>query len=102
MSYNFINDNLSSMLSGNRVDLASLGFYLTNEDCSFILNHNIEGIERLLTFLNNPNQNLFVLNGFMGSGKTLTAEFMLRFVSDQVLIFKNSYYYFMTIRVPYI
>ena len=92
MSYNFINDNLSSMLSGNRVDLASLGFYLTNEDCSFILNHNIEGIERLLTFLNNPNQNLFVLNGFMGSGKTLTAEFMLRFVSDQVLIFKNSYH----------
>ena len=91
MSYNFINENLNSILSGNKVDLASLGFYMSSEGCSFILNHNVEGIERLLTFLNNPDQNLFVLNGFMGSGKTLTAEFIILFVSDEVLFFKNSY-----------
>ena len=91
MSYNFINENLNSILSGNKVDIASLSFYLNSQDSSFILNHNVEGIERLLTFLNNPNQNLFVLNGFMGSGKTLTADFALRFVSEEVLVFKTSY-----------
>ena len=91
MSYNFINENLNSILNGKKVDLASLGFYMSSAGCSFILNHNVEGIERLLTFLNNPDQNLFVLNGFTGSGKTLTAEFIMRFISDEVLVFKNSY-----------
>ena len=91
MSYNFINANLETIMSGNKIDIASLSFYLNSQGSSFILNHNVEGIEKLLTFLNNPTSNLFVLNGFMGSGKTLTAEFALRFVNENVLVFKNSY-----------
>ena len=91
MSYNFINENLESIMSGNKIDDASLSFYLNSQGSSFILNHNVDGIEKLLTFLNNPNSNLFILNGFMGAGKTLTAEFALRFVNENVLVFKNSY-----------
>ena len=35
--------------------------------------------------------NIFILNGFMGSGKTYVADCFLDFISDDVLVFRNSY-----------
>ena len=39
----------------------------------------------------NKRRNVFILNGFMGSGKTYVADCILDFINENVLIFRNSY-----------
>ncbi len=90
MSYSFIKDNLNSIVKGTRVDIPTLEVFIAGKENSFILNHNIEAISSMLSFLNSDN-NIFILNGFMGSGKTYIADLFLDFLDDQVLVFKNSY-----------
>lgn len=91
MNYNFIKPKLREMINGTRVDEAALGVFLSGQENSFILNHNKDAIREILKFLNTPENNIFILNGFMGSGKTYVADFILDFISDEVLIFRNSY-----------
>ena len=90
MSYDFIKENFNNVIHGIRVDKTSLIPFIDKKENSFILNHNIDAISAILSFLNSPD-NIFILNGFMGSGKTNVADFVLDFVSDDVLTFKNSY-----------
>lgn len=91
MNYNFIKNKLKTMVNGATVDDAALEFFISGESNSFILNHNIDAIKNILKFLNTPENNIFILNGFMGSGKTYVADFILDFISDEVLVFRNSY-----------
>lgn len=90
MNYNFIKDNLRYLVNGLRVDKSALELFIEGRDNSFILNHNIDAISSVLSFLNSSD-NIFILNGFMGSGKTYVADFLLDFISSEVLVFKNSY-----------
>ena len=82
MSYNFVN--------GTRVDKSALEVFIAGKESSFILNHNIDAISSLLSFLNSSD-NTFILNGFMGAGKTYIADLLLDFINEDVLVFKNSY-----------
>lgn len=91
MNYNFIKSKLKTMVEGATVDEAALEFFISGEGNSFILNHNIDAIKSIFNFLATPENNIFILNGFMGSGKTYVADFILDFISDEVLIFRNSY-----------
>lgn len=90
MNYNFIKENLNSIINGLRVDKSALEVFIAGKENSFILNHNIDGISSLLSFLNST-ENIFILNGFMGAGKTFVADFLLDFIDEDVLVFKNSY-----------
>lgn len=90
MSYKFIKENIRNLIDGQRVDKSTLEVLIEGRDNSFILNHNIDAISAALSFLNGAD-NIFVLNGFMGSGKTFVADFVLDFINDDVLVFKNSY-----------
>ena len=91
MDYNFIKNDLKSMINGVRVDKAALELMLDSKENSFILNHNIDAVSSLLKFLDSSSENVFVLNGFMGAGKTYVSECVLDFVNEDVLVFKNSY-----------
>ncbi len=90
MNYNFIKDNLRSLINGVQIDTSALELLIVDKDNSFILNHNIEAISELIKFLDGSD-NIFVLNGFMGSGKTACVDFIEDLVDENVLIFNNSY-----------
>ena len=71
-------------------DVSALESFIADRDNGFILKHNIKAISQILHFLN-TSDNVFILNGFMGSGKTYTVDCILDFINEDVLIFKNSY-----------
>ena len=91
MNYNFIKENLSKFFGGPNVDRAALEVMIEGQENSFILNHNIRAISKMIKFLSDKENNIFLLNGFMGSGKTYCADFITNFIGENVLIFKNSY-----------
>ena len=90
MNYNFLNDKYLKLKKDSKIDLLTLQQSIMFNDNSFLLNHNIEAIEKIFKFLN-TSENIFILNGFMGSGKTEIADYILEYINDDVLIFKNSY-----------
>ncbi len=90
MNYNFLKNNIRSFINGVHIDISALELLISDKDNSFILNHNIEAVSQLITFLNGSD-NIFVLNGFMGSGKTVCLDFIEDMVDENVLIFNNSY-----------
>ena len=90
MNYNFINESFDSLVSGVRVNKTELENFIAFKDNSFILKHNIDAISQFLKFLNSS-ENIFILNGFMGSGKTYVADLFIDFLSEDVLVFRNSY-----------
>ncbi|MCD7740334.1 MAG: tetratricopeptide repeat protein [Candidatus Gastranaerophilales bacterium] len=90
MDYNFIKEILKPVVSDLSADTSTLESFLAERENGFILKHNINELAKLLKFLDSPD-NIFILNGFMGSGKTYTADCFLDFISEDVLIFKNSY-----------
>ncbi len=90
MNYNFLNETFMSVIEGERVNISDLEKYITFQEKSFILKHNIEALSKIIKFLKSS-ENIFILNGFMGSGKTYVADCVLDFISEDVLIFRNSY-----------
>ncbi len=90
MDYDFIKDIYKPIISDLSADNSTLESFVAERENGFILKHNINELSKLLRFLNSPD-NIFILNGFMGSGKTYAADCFLDFISDDVLIFKNSY-----------
>lgn len=91
MDYSFIKDNLKTIINGTRVDKTALETLFEKKEVPFILNHNIDVISSAIKFLDSVSENIFVINGFMGDGKTYITEFLLDFIPENVLIFKNSY-----------
>lgn len=90
MDYNFIKDIYKTVIDGLKVDNSILESFISDRENSFILKHNIVALSQILRFLNSSD-NIFILNGFMGSGKTYVADCFLDFVDEDVLIFRNSY-----------
>lgn len=90
MDYNFIKDIFKPIVEDIKSDVSTLKSFVAERNNNFILKHNIEPLAQMLKFLDSSD-NIFVLNGFMGSGKTYVADCLLDFVSDEVLVFKNSY-----------
>ncbi len=90
MDYNFIKDIFKSIVHDLRSDNSTLASFVAERDSSFILKHNIDALSQILRFLNSSD-NIFILNGFMGAGKTYVADCILDFISEDVLIFRNSY-----------
>ena len=90
MNYNFLKEEIYEIETNSSIDNIKLESYYAFKDDAFILTHNINAIVNLLKFLKKSN-NIFILNGFMGAGKTKIADNIINFVDDNVLIFKNSY-----------
>ena len=90
MDYNFIKDIFKSVVEGLKTDNSTLESFVAERENSFILKHNIDALSQILKFLNSSD-NIFILNGFMGSGKTYVADCLLDFISEDVLVFRNSY-----------
>ena len=90
MSHNFIKNDIKSIFSGIQVNISELENILAFKENSFILRHNIDAVIQFLKFLKSQ-ENIFILNGFMGSGKTYVADIFTDFTDENVLVFKNSY-----------
>ena len=90
MNYNFIKDLYRPIVDDLAYSNASLKALISEHENSFILNHNIDALTKILRFMDSSD-NIFILNGFMGSGKTYVADLFLDFISNDVLIFRNSY-----------
>ena len=90
MSYEFIKDSFSLIYNSGRINESDLINFLAFKENNFILKHNLSAIINFLKFLKSSD-NIFILNGFMGSGKTHTANTFIDFIADDVLIFQNSY-----------
>lgn len=90
MSSKFIKDSYLSLISGVKVDNSSLEQVFAFNRNSFILKHNIEAVSKFVKFLKSS-ENIFILNGFMGAGKSVLAESFIEFVDENVLVFKNTY-----------
>lgn len=90
MNYNFIKELYRPIVDDLVNSNASLKAFISERENSFILNHNIDALSKILRFMDS-NDNVFILNGFMGSGKTYVADCFLDFISNDVLIFRNSY-----------
>ncbi len=90
MDYNFVKDIFKPVTDNLKSDNTALEPFIVERENSFILKHNIFALSELLKFLSSSD-NIFILNGFMGSGKTYVADCFLDFISEDVLIFKNSY-----------
>ena len=90
MDYNFVKDIFKPVTDNLKSDNTALEPFIVERENSFILKHNIFALSKLLKFLSSSD-NIFILNGFMGSGKTYVADCFLDFISEDVLIFKNSY-----------
>lgn len=90
MNYNFLKENIYSLINGVQVDISAIEMLITDRDNSFILKHNIEAVSELIKFLKGSD-NIFVLNGFMGSGKTACVDLVEDFIDENVLIFNNAY-----------
>ena len=90
MDYNFIKESYIDTVKNLRNDNTPLKYYFAGKEQEFILNHNIDSLSQILKFLNSED-NIFILNGFMGSGKTYIADTIVDFIHEDVLIFRNSY-----------
>ena len=90
MDYNFVKSIYRPIVDNLRTDKSALESFITGRENEFILKHNIDGLSQLLKFLT-TSDNIFVLNGFMGAGKTYVADCFLDFISEDVLVFRNSY-----------
>lgn len=91
MDFNFIKDIYKPIIDDLRADGSLLESFLAERENNFILKHNIDSLSKMLKFLNSPDDNIFVLNGFMGSGKTSLTDCLLDFINEKVLVFRNSY-----------
>lgn len=89
MNYNFLKESLLSEYIQGRINEADLENFLVFKPDNFILKHNISAIAQFIKFLQSEN-NIFLLNGFMGSGKTKTVDIFSDFLEDNVLVFQTS------------
>lgn len=90
MSSNFINNLYLPAIREAKSDISVLNEFVRDSEHSFILKHNILAASMLLRFLDSD-ENIFVLNGFMGAGKSCVTDFALNFTGENVLVFRNSY-----------
>ena len=90
MNYKFIKEIYMPFLKDLRTDESALENFVAPKDNSFILNHNLSVLAQILKFMESFD-NIFIMNGFTGEGKTYVADCFLDFISENVLVFRNSY-----------
>lgn len=91
MSYDFLKDSIKNpFLLGQINEKFFSSFGLPQKDL-FILNTNIDACCDLFGFLNNKDQ-IFILNGFMGAGKSVVLNLLSKCLRDDVLLFKTNYF----------
>ncbi len=91
MNYNFIKNIYNPVVRELNSDVSILNDFIEEKENSFILKHNIYAVSQIINFLSSSENNIFILNGFAGEGKTSVIDFILDFISEDVLIFKNEY-----------
>lgn len=90
MSYKFLNDNFIEINKEDEHGNSALENFVAFKEKSFILKHNIDALSKIINFLDSS-ESVFILNGFMGSGKTYVADCILDFLSASTLVFRTSY-----------
>lgn len=91
MDFNFIKDIFKPIVGDLRADSSLLESFIADRDNNFILKHNLAALSKMIKFLNSPENNIFILNGFMGAGKTSVTDCLVDFINNNVLVFRNSY-----------
>lgn len=103
MAYKFLTEKIENLLNGP-TGLSGMGSFVFSRGLSIeglkgaideeispqveeILAHDFETFTKLVNFVNS-NASLFVLHGFMGSGKSAMVDFLPKITNDDVLCFR--------------
>ncbi len=103
MAYKFLTEKIENLLNGP-TGLSGMGSFVFSRGLSIeglkgaideeispqveeILAHDFETFTKLVNFVNS-NASLFVLHGFMGSGKSTMVDFLPKITNDDVLCFR--------------
>ncbi len=103
MAYKFLTEKIENLLNGP-AGLSGMGSFVFSRGLSIeglkgaideeispqveeILAHDFETFTKLVNFVNS-NASLFVLHGFMGSGKSTMVDFLPKITNDDVLCFR--------------
>lgn len=88
MYYKFLkNDILNPLRKGLINDSVIKGTAFSDKN-SFLIESNYESVLDFLTFLGSEEDNIFILNGFSGSGKSALIDFGKNFLDENVLFFR--------------
>ena len=87
MACNFLKQNVIQNLEKD-----SLMDLISNNENFDLLSHNIENFKDVLSFLNNHNEQIMVINGFMGCGKSCLTNFIIEHVlNEDIITFKINF-----------
>lgn len=103
MAYKFLTEKIENLLNGS-AGISGMGSFVFSRGLSIeglkgaideeispqveeILAHDFETFTKLVNFVNS-NASLFVLHGFMGSGKSTMVDFLPKITNDDVLCFR--------------
>lgn len=86
MQYKFLNDNILGLMKNKQINESVLDNFVTEEKNLLLLYNSFESFLDLTQFLN-TNNNVFILNGFMGSGKSALIDLLPKILCQQVLLF---------------
>ncbi len=91
MAYEFLKEEVRDFIQSKQLDKDFLSFFDPAPSDRFIVETNVDGLYDIINFLNSENKN-FILNGFMGSGKSVILNYFSKILKDDVLLFKTNYY----------
>lgn len=91
MRYDFLNENIKTSAERRQVDERFLSSFNVSKKDSFIIKTNEDALFELLGFLNSEEQ-IFILNGFMGAGKSVILDLLPKCLKDDVLVFNTNYF----------
>ncbi|MDD3237304.1 MAG: tetratricopeptide repeat protein [Candidatus Gastranaerophilales bacterium] len=91
MEHNFLNKEMSEANSGRFLNEGVVTKFHPSFEDKFLLENNIEVLSDLFDFLGSD-EKIFVLNGFMGSGKTTLINYLKEALKNDVLVFKMNYF----------
>lgn len=91
MDYKFLKRDFETALKEKQIDNPFFQKFNIEPENQFIINHNIDTVYDVLDFLSDKNK-IFIINGFMGSGKSQILDFVKNTLEENVLIFKTNYF----------
>lgn len=91
MRYDFLNEHIKISAERRQVDEKLLSSFKVSKKDAFIIETNEDAFFELLGFLNSEEQ-IFILNGFMGAGKSVILDLLPKCLRDDVLLFQTNYF----------
>lgn len=87
MYYKFLKNDILNFLRKGLITSSAIKEITSNDKNGFLIESNIESVLDFLTFFDSEDD-VFILNGFSGSGKSVLIDFIREFLDEDILFFK--------------